>query len=70
MKLFLGKKYIYYRKQSIFLFRWQKSITGITKFEELPENAKRYIQRIEELTGIKVTWIGTGPAREQMILRE
>ena len=43
-------------------------ISGITKRADLPENAKKYLKRIEELTGVPVKFIGTGPARENMII--
>lgn len=46
---------------------WKKDITKISKYEELPANAKAYISTIEELLGVPVSWIGTGPAREAMI---
>ena len=36
--------------------------------EELPENAKKYIARIEELVGVPVKFIGTGAGRENMIV--
>lgn len=44
-------------------------ISSCTTFEELPENAKRYINRIEELTDTPVKFIGTGAARENIIVR-
>lgn len=48
---------------------WQSSTVGFTSFEELPENAQNYIAFIEEQTGTPVQLIGTGPGREQMIVR-
>ncbi len=42
-------------------------VNGITKREDLPENAKKYINRIEEVVGIPVKFIGTGPEREDFI---
>ncbi|KAF2139074.1 uncharacterized protein K452DRAFT_276075 [Aplosporella prunicola CBS 121167] len=48
---------------------WKTSTTGAKTFEQLPENARKYIEFIEEFTGIKVKYIGTGPAREAMIIR-
>ena len=47
---------------------WSESTIGITKFDDLPENAKRYIKRIEELVGCPVDIISTGPDREQTIV--
>ena len=38
-------------------------------FEELPENAKKYLKRIEELTNTPIKFIGTGASREDIIVR-
>lgn len=46
---------------------WMTDISKCTKFEELPENAKKYIAFIEKETGVPVEWIGVGPGREAMI---
>lgn len=45
-------------------------ISTCKTFDELPENAKKYINRIEELTDTPVKFIGTGAARENTIIRE
>lgn len=44
-------------------------ISNCKKYEDLPSNAKKYIERIEELTNTKVKFIGTGPARDDIIVR-
>lgn len=44
-------------------------ITGVRSFEELPENARRYVERIEAFVGVPVCTIGVGPDREQTIDR-
>ena len=49
---------------------WSDSTAGITDFEQLPENAKAYINRIEELIGVKVTILSTGPERDETIILE
>lgn len=49
---------------------WQGTTAGITAYEQLPENAKAYIARIEELLGVKVTILSTGPDRNQTIVLE
>ena len=38
-------------------------------YDELPTNAKKYIERVEELTDVNVKFIGTGPGREDIIVR-
>ncbi len=48
---------------------WNEDITGIRKFEELPANARRYVERIEELCGAPVSVIGVGPGRDQNVVR-
>lgn len=47
---------------------WDKT-AGIKNYDELPINARRYIERIEELTGIKVGIISTSPERSDTIIR-
>lgn len=49
---------------------WDEDITNVTSFEELPENAKNYIRKIEELTNIKISLFSVGPDRNQTILLE
>ncbi|MCT7534473.1 adenylosuccinate synthase [Aliarcobacter cryaerophilus] len=45
------------------------SVVGIRKYEDLPINAKKYIERIEEITNVKVGIISTSPERDDTILR-
>ena len=47
---------------------WTESTFGITEYDALPENARRYLKRIEEVCGAPVAIISTGPDREQTIL--
>ena len=48
---------------------WQTSTVGVTKEDELPQRARDYLARIEELTGVPVDIISTGPDREQTIVK-
>ena len=48
---------------------WQKPSTGAKAYYDLPKNARAYVEFIEEFVGVKVRYIGTGPAREDMIIR-
>ena len=48
---------------------WKEDVTGCRTFEELPENAKNYINRIEEMLGIPVVMVSVGQERDQIILR-
>ena len=43
-------------------------ISKITKREDLPDPAKKYLNRIEELVGVPIKFIGTGAGREDMIV--
>ena len=46
---------------------WKQSIEDCQSFDDLPSNAQAYVKRIEELCNVPVSWIGTGPKREQMV---
>ncbi len=41
---------------------------GVSKYEDLPENAKKYVNKIEEITGTRVGLISTGPDRDETII--
>ena len=47
---------------------WERDLTGIRSYEDLPENAKKYIARVEDLIGAPIGIISVGPDREQTIL--
>ncbi|MBC8185663.1 adenylosuccinate synthase [candidate division KSB1 bacterium] len=49
---------------------WKSPTTEIKKYEDLPVNAKRYVEKIEELTNVPVSIISIGPDRNQTIVRE
>ncbi|WP_251546021.1 adenylosuccinate synthase [Limosilactobacillus caecicola] len=50
---------------------WDEDITQVTKFADLPVNAKKYLKRIEELTDTPLATVSVGPDREQtMILHD
>jgi adenylosuccinate synthase len=42
---------------------------GATRYEELPENARRYLERLQELLDVPIDLISTGPDRRQTIVR-
>uniref|UniRef100_A0A7S4PHG7 Adenylosuccinate synthetase n=1 Tax=Paramoeba aestuarina TaxID=180227 RepID=A0A7S4PHG7_9EUKA len=46
---------------------WDEDISKVTKYDQLPENAKKYIAKIEEETGLPIRWVGVGPAREALL---
>lgn len=49
---------------------WSGTTAGVTELDQLPENARAYIARIEELVGVKVTILSTGPDRNETIMLE
>lgn len=44
---------------------WTEDITGCKSLDELPENARHYVERVSQLTGIPLSTFSVGPAREQ-----
>lgn len=44
---------------------WDESIKDARKYEDLPENAKIYLRKIEEFTGVRISIISVGPKRDQ-----
>ena len=50
-------------------FEGNFDLTGIKKYSKLPKQAKDYISAIEAFVGVPVTMIGTGPDREDLIVR-
>ncbi len=48
---------------------WKCDVRGITKYEDLPENCRKYIEFIENEIGFKFAIVTNGPAREEIIIR-
>lgn len=48
---------------------WDKDISGMTSWDELPDTAKTYIEFVEDYIGVKFTIISTGPKRNETIIR-
>lgn len=47
---------------------WKENISKIRSYDELPQNTKNYLKRIEELTETKIDIISVGPGREETII--
>jgi len=47
---------------------WRESTVGVTAYEALPANARRYLERLEALVSVPIDMISTGPDREQTIV--
>lgn len=48
---------------------WKCDIRGIRKYEDLPENCRKYIEFIEKELGVNITMVSNGPKREDIIYR-
>jgi adenylosuccinate synthase len=48
---------------------WRESTVGVTNSDDLPQKARDYLARIEELAGVPIDIISTGPDREQTIIK-
>ncbi|NPD30960.1 adenylosuccinate synthase [Eggerthellaceae bacterium zg-1084] len=75
-----GVRYDYFPMQQSALFHakpiyeelpgWKgEDITGCRRFEELPANARAYVERLEELMGARISIVAVGPDRQQTIMR-
>lgn len=48
---------------------WKSDVRGITKYEDLPENARNYVEFIEKELGFPITIVSNGPKRNEIIFR-
>jgi adenylosuccinate synthase len=49
---------------------WKESSVGITRYEQLPANARSYLEYLQALVGVPISIISTGPDRDQTIIRQ
>ena len=56
------------KKEYIELDGWNQSTRGCRKYDDLPENAKKYISTVSELAGVEISLLSTSPEREDTIL--
>lgn len=47
---------------------WMTDISGIREYDKLPENAKKYLERLSEVAGVELGIVSVGPNREQTIV--
>ncbi len=52
-----------------FMPGWDRPTAGISEWRQLPPNARAYVERVEQITGAPVRYIGTGQARQDLICR-
>ncbi len=48
---------------------WKEDISGITEYDKLPENCRKYIEFIENELGVRISMVSNGPSREDIIYR-
>ena len=48
---------------------WNSDISSIRSYKGLPAAARRYVERIEELVGVAIHYIGIGPGRDALIYK-
>jgi len=49
---------------------WTEATKGVRRFDDLPENARRYVRRLEEVSGVPAAIVSTGSERDDTILRD
>jgi len=47
---------------------WRTDISGSRSFDDLPKNAQRYVEALEQISGAKIWGVGVGPGREQTVV--
>ena len=62
--------FLYKAKPIYETFEGNFDIKGCQDYDKLPDNAKKYVERVEELTDTPVEFIGTGPGRDDVIVRK
>ena len=43
--------------------------TQARSWDELPDNAQKYVQRVQQLIGVECRWIGVGPGRDAIVVQ-
>jgi adenylosuccinate synthase len=49
---------------------WTTPTRGVRRFADLPEAARRYLSRLEEVSGVRIAIVSTGSERDDTILRD
>jgi len=47
---------------------WTEDLSKARSFKDLPKAAQHYLNRVSELCGVPISWVGVGPGREDMFL--
>jgi adenylosuccinate synthase len=75
----LGERYDNFPRQQRVLYNcspvldelpgWREDISACREYDELPQNARRYIEHVEDTVDVPVSWVSVGPERHQLIHR-
>ena len=72
-KLQAGEEVIFHLPEAKPVFRtmpgWNCDISGVRKWEDLPEAARNYVQYVEEKIGCPIGYVSVGPERDSIIMR-
>ena len=49
---------------------WHCDISGVRKYEDLPEQTRAYVEYLEKAVGCRIRYISVGPEREACIVRD
>jgi adenylosuccinate synthase len=76
----LGERYDEFPRQQRVLYNcvpvyeevpgWVADISNIRRFDDLPKEARTYVELIEDRAGVPVAWVSVGPERHQLIVRQ
>jgi adenylosuccinate synthase len=61
---------IFHRAEPVYeeLDGWWEDIDQVTRFEDLPKQARAYVERLEELSGVPIRVVSVGASREQSLV--
>ena len=48
---------------------WDEDITGVRNFDDLPVNAQNYVLALEKMSNARISAIGVGPGRDEIVVR-
>jgi adenylosuccinate synthase len=48
---------------------WENDISSVRIYKDLPQAARDYVERIEEVVGVPIHYIGVGPGRDALIIK-
>ena len=49
---------------------WEEDVMGVTEYDKLPENCRKYIEFVEDFLGVPIGMVSTGPDRDHVIERQ